>query len=84
MEIRDLTVEEVKVILDKYPKARPIPVKNFLFSQGANESVHNATMNFGADAQSYRWDTHIQKAIRTGIDVGCGRKRIVDGKIISR
>jgi hypothetical protein len=78
-EVRNLTQDEIKVILAKYPKARHIPVSNFLSSmEGPGMAV---AQNFHQDSRDYRWDTHITKAIQTGIDIAKGYKRIVDGKI---
>lgn len=65
--MRDITTEEVTTILRKYPKAKEIAVKNFLFTLGNNDSAYNATMNLHMDARSYGWNAQTINAIKAGI-----------------
>lgn len=66
--MRDLTTEEVAALLKRYPKAKEIAVKNFLFSLGNNDTAYNATMNLHMDARSYGWNAQTVNAIKAGIE----------------
>lgn len=82
MEIRDLTQDEIDAIIAKYPKARRTPVSNFLSGMSSAGSAYGANMNFHQDARDYRWDTHIKNAIKLGMEIGQGHKKVMpDGKI---
>jgi hypothetical protein len=65
MKNRKDVVEEV---LLEYPKARKIPVENFLFSLPAKNPMYDL-MNLERDAWLYKWSKDIVNAISMGIDL---------------
>lgn len=67
--MKELTMLEIRDILSRHPKARQIPVENFLISMGT--SLEIAMANLRQDTHAYAWTTSTTRAIVEGIEIAC-------------
>jgi hypothetical protein len=65
-EARQTTKAIIENVLKKHPRARRIPVENFLISS-KGRSYRLQCLNLESDAYLYRWSASTVKAIRDGL-----------------
>ena len=65
--MRNLTLQEIETLLQKYQGARRIAIENFLSTVANNKYVFEANNNLKRDAILYGWNKQTVLAIREGI-----------------
>lgn len=67
--MKELGMLEIRNVLSRHPRARKIPVENFLSSMGTSREI--AMANLRQDAYAYAWTTFTTRAIIEGIEIAC-------------
>ena len=72
-KMRNLTPQEIEILLQKYQGARKIAVENFLSTVSACAIKYYALQNLQKDRMAYGWNIDTYLAIREGINIANNR-----------